>query len=244
MPRRILHDKYFRLAKAEGYLARSAYKLKQIQEKRGLLRRGMRVLDIGCAPGSWLQVASEIVGELGMVVGIDLKEVDAPMPSNVRTIQGDAFVVPPATLIAMAGLDPSAGASPGGRFDAVISDMMPDTTGAGDHYRSVEACRRLLALLPRLLRSGGVFAMKVFEGEEYPALLKESATHFGEARGFKPEATRAMSVEMYITGKGYRPPRAPEAPGPGRAEVSPDTKAARSGMPRRPPPPRASGGKA
>jgi 23S rRNA (uridine2552-2'-O)-methyltransferase len=214
MARRVLHDKYFKQAKAEGYLARSAYKLKQIQEKRGLLRRGMRVLDIGCAPGSWLQVASEIVGEQGIVVGIDLKEVEAPMPANVRTIQGDAFVVPPDTLIAMANLDPAAGMAPGGRFDAVISDMMPDTTGAGDHYRSVEACRRLLRLLPQLLRAGGVFAMKVFEGEEYPGLLKESATHFREARGFKPDATRAMSVEMYITGIGYRPPQPPQPPKP------------------------------
>jgi 23S rRNA (uridine2552-2'-O)-methyltransferase len=200
MRRRVLHDKYFRQAKAEGYLARSAYKLKQIQEKRGILRAGMRVLDVGCAPGSWLQVASEIVGPRGMVVGIDLKPVEAEMPANVRTVTGDAFAAEPEALLALAGLDGAAG----GRFEAVISDMMPDTTGAGDHYRSVEACRSLLGLLPRLLRVGGVFAMKVFEGEEYPALLKETAGLFGQAKGFKPDATRSMSVEMYIVGNGYR----------------------------------------
>jgi 23S rRNA (uridine2552-2'-O)-methyltransferase len=200
MGKRVLHDRYFRQAKAEGYLARSAYKLKQIQEKRGLLRRGMKVLDVGCAPGSWLQVASEVVGPGGAVVGIDLKAVEAAMPANVRTIEGDVFKVAPGALLGLAGMDES------GRFDGVISDMMPDTTGAGDHYRSVEACRRLLAQLPRLLRAGGVFAMKVFEGEEYPALLKETAALFGQAKGFKPDATRSMSVEMYITGTGYRPP--------------------------------------
>lgn len=227
MARRELHDRYFRQAKAEGYLARSAYKLKQIQEKRGLLRRGMKVLDVGCAPGSWLQVASEIVGPTGVVVGIDLKPVEAPMPANVRTIQGDAFKVPPEALLELAGIDPSTGmggmtggAGVTGRFDAVISDMMPDTTGAGDHYRSVNACRELLTLLPRLLRAGGVFAMKVFEGEEYPVLLKETGRHFGQVKGFKPDATRSMSVEMYITGSGYRPPPRPAGPIPGAPPTS------------------------
>lgn len=195
---RQLHDAYFKKAKAEGYLARSAYKLKQIQEKRRILRRGDSVLDLGCAPGSWLQVASEIVGTGGRVVGIDLQPSTGPFAPNVSTHVADAFSPDAAAIVLADG---------GGPFDVVLSDMAPNTTGAGDHFRSVALCRRVLELLPTVLRPGGSLAMKVFEGEEYPALLRDTTRLFAECKGLKPDATRDLSREMYIVARGYTPSR-------------------------------------
>ena len=194
MPRRQLHDPYFKKAKAEGYLARSAYKLKEINERRRLFGPGARVLDLGCAPGAWLQVAGELVGPKGVVVGIDLQEVRETLGPNIHTIQGDIYATEAARLTGESG-EP---------FDAVLSDMAPNTTGHGDHFLSVRLCRRALELLPALLRPGGNFAMKVFEGEEYIALLEETQQLFREARGFKPKASREVSSEMYIVAYGYR----------------------------------------
>lgn len=206
MPRRILHDEFFKKAKAEGYVARSAYKLRQIQESRRLLKRGDRVLDLGCAPGAWLQVASEIVGPGGLVVGIDLQPVRHHMPPNVRHLVGDVYKVNPDDLTALAG----------GRFDAVLSDMAPNTTGINDHEMSIRLCDQVVALLPALLRSGGGMAIKVFEGGEYPRLLKQCAAMFDVAKGFKPKASREVSREMYIVASGYRSPKT--APSPPRGE--------------------------
>jgi 23S rRNA (uridine2552-2'-O)-methyltransferase len=194
MPRREIQDRYFRQAKTEGYLARSAYKLKEINERKRLFGPGARVLDLGCAPGAWLQVAAEIVGPRGIVVGVDLQEVRHSFGGNVHAIQGDVYQIDPAALIEKAG----------GQFDAVLSDMAPSTSGHGDHFLSVRLCRRVRELLPALLRPAGNLAMKVFEGEEYPALLQETQSLFREARGFKPKASREVSKEMYVVGASYR----------------------------------------
>jgi 23S rRNA (uridine2552-2'-O)-methyltransferase len=120
----------------------------------------------------------------------------------VHPIQGDIYATDPPVFTARAG----------GIFDAVISDMAPDTSGHGDHFLSVRLCRRALELLPALLRPGGNLTMKVFEGEQYPALLREAAALFREARGFKPKASRDVSKEMYIVALGYRPTPATPAP--------------------------------
>ncbi len=202
MARRVLHDQFFRMAKAEGYLARSAYKLQEINERKHLFGPGARVLDLGCAPGAWLQIAAEIVGPRGLVVGIDLKEIREVIGPNVTILRGDIYKTQPATLTGPAG----------GLFDAVVSDMAPDTTGHGDHFLSMRLCRRALELLPSLLKPGGNFVMKAFEGEEYGALLQEAAAHFRLVKGFKPKASREISVEMYVVGHGFRPPPAPAAP--------------------------------
>ncbi len=198
MARRQLHDQYFKKAKAEGYLARSAYKLQEINERKRLFGAGARVLDLGCAPGAWIQVAAEEVGPRGWVVGIDLKEVRDNLGPNVTTIQGDVYKLDAAALTGPEG------PGGGGLFDAVLSDMAPDTSGHGDHFLSVRLCRRVLELLPAVLRRGGNLVMKVFEGEEYPGLLKETGALFLQAKGFKPKASREMSREMYVVGHGYR----------------------------------------
>ena len=198
MPRRVLHDRFFKQAKAEGYLARSAYKLRQIQEAKRLIRRGDRVLDLGCAPGAWLQVASELVGPTGFVAGIDLKPVTEPIGANVVHMTGDVERVEGATLGAL-------GPPPARLFDVVLSDMAPNTTGHGDDLVSARLCERVLGLLPDLLKPGGNLAMKIFEGSEYPRLLREVQRQFGTGKGFKPEASRDVSREMYLIGLGYAP---------------------------------------
>jgi 23S rRNA (uridine2552-2'-O)-methyltransferase len=154
------------------------------------------VLDLGCAPGAWLQVASEIVGSRGRVVGIDLQAVRHDFGGNVKAIQGDVYETDPAVLTDMVG----------GEFDCVISDMAPNTTGHGDHFLSVRLCERVREMLPGLLRPGGNLAMKVFEGEVYPELLRQTQRHFRLVRGFKPKASREVSSEMYVIAHGYRPP--------------------------------------
>lgn len=212
MARRVLHDEYFNRAKAEGYAARSAYKLMQINESRRILKKGDTVLDLGCAPGSWMQAASEIVGPKGRVVGIDLKEVRHAMPPNVTAIVGDIYDIDADKLLGLAATSPlpPGGAGEGSssprplRFDVVISDMAPDTTGHNEHELSVRLCERILELLPALLRRGGNMTMKVFEGGDYPRLLKDTARLFAQCKGLKPKATRGVSREMYIVGVGYR----------------------------------------
>lgn len=200
MPRRVLHDEYFNRAKAEGYVARSAYKLKQIQEHRPLIRRGMRVLDLGCAPGAWLQVAGELVGPTGQVIGLDLTPVLHQFPANVHTVVGDIYQIDPADLL---GVGVATGGEPS-LFDVVLSDMAPNTSGHGDHERSIRLCDRVVELLPDLLKPTGALVIKVFEGSEYPRFLKDLRERFARVKGFKPRASRDVSVEMYVIGEGYQ----------------------------------------
>ncbi len=198
-----VQDHYFHKAKSEGYRSRAAYKLLEIQEKRRLLRPGMRVLDVGAAPGSWTQVAGRIVGPRGTVVGVDLTAIDPQgMPPQVRLMEADLRDLDLQTF----------GGQP---FDVVLSDMAPDTSGdpGGDSLRSIALCHALLDRLGVWLRAGGSLAMKVYEGGEYPTLLKRTTAEFDECKGFKPKASRAESVEIFLVAKGYRgTPSAPLLP--------------------------------
>jgi len=198
MARRTLHDEFFKRAKAEGYLARSAYKLLELNEKKRLIRTGERVLDLGCAPGSWLQVCRKLVGSRGVVVGIDLQEIDHAFEPNVHVLRGDLTQIDPGELLGESGV----------LFDCVVSDMAPPTSGHGDHFRSVHLCEAILDRLPALLRPGGNLAMKVFEGETHQELIRLTGTMFREAKGFKPRASRDVSSETYVVGKGYTGPGA------------------------------------
>ncbi len=190
-------DHYFREAKRLGYVSRAAFKLLEIDDKYKLIARGARVLDVGCAPGAWLQVLGQRVGKQGRVVGIDLKEVRLALPNHVQTIQGDVFELPAEEMTAAAG----------GIFDAVVSDAAPDTTGdpRGDHFRSSNLCNHLLDLLPELLLPGGPVLMKVFEGETYPDLLTRMRGVFERVKGLKPKASRSVSREMFVVGWGFQP---------------------------------------
>lgn len=203
MARRTLHDRYFKLAKAEGYVARSAYKLAEINQKKRLFGRGDRVLDLGCAPGAWIQIALEAVGPAGSVVGLDLSPVRQEFGPNAVTIEGDAVKIDPADLLAAGVVKPS-------RYDCVLSDMAPSTTGGagglGDHFQSIRLCEAVLAIVPNVLLPGGNLAMKVFEGEAYKDLLDTTGTMFEKVKGFKPAASRDASREIYIVAHGFRKP--------------------------------------
>jgi 23S rRNA (uridine2552-2'-O)-methyltransferase len=193
-----VQDHFFRLAKEQGYRARSAFKLIEIDDRKRLIRKGDRVLDMGAAPGSWTQVAAERVGPRGTVVAVDLKAIDPRgLPQHVSLLQADLMDLAPEHF----------GGIP---FDVVISDMGPDTSGDpfGDSIRSVNLCNALLDRFPRWLRRGGHATMKVYEGSEYPALLRRCAALFAESKGFKPKSSRAESVEMFVTCKGYKGPAA------------------------------------
>ncbi len=187
-----VQDHWFKLAKEEGYRSRAAYKLIDIDDRRRVLRRGARVLDAGAAPGSWSQVAAARIGHKGVVFAVDLTAMDGGLPENVHRLQADLREI---TLEDVGG-EP---------FDAVLSDMAPKTTGdpTGDHFQSVRLCDDLLDQMPAWLRRGGNLVMKVFEGENYPALVKRAARMFEEAKGYKPRASRAESVEMFIVCTGF-----------------------------------------
>lgn len=192
---REVQDHWFREAKRQGYRSRAAFKLIEIDDRRKVLAKGDLVLDAGAAPGSWCQVAAKRVGPKGRVVGVDLKRIDTHlMPETVELIEGDLREFDPAEV----GID---------RFDAVLSDMAPDTTGDrfGDHHRSVRLCHDLLDRSRTWLRPGGNLVMKVFEGEAYRDLLDRAAGTFEKAKGFKPKASRGESVEMFVVCLGHRP---------------------------------------
>jgi 23S rRNA (uridine2552-2'-O)-methyltransferase len=187
-----VQDHWFREAKAQGYRSRAAFKLLEIDRRKRILRRGMSVLDVGAAPGSWTQVAAAAVGPKGRVVGFDLKVIDpAGLPPQARVLTADLREVDLESL--------------GGRpFDVVLSDMAPDTTGdpSGDQARSARLCHELLDRMGPWLRPGGTLVYKVFEGGDYPELLKRTRTLFEQVKGFKPPASRAESVEMYVIAEG------------------------------------------
>ncbi len=204
MPRRVLHDQYFKQAKARGYVARSAFKLVEIQEKKRLIHKGDHVLDLGCAPGAWLQVASEIVGPTGRVAGVDLQDLRTDIlrgEAHIDALQGDVFDLAASELVTI-------GAREAMPYDVLLSDMAPSTSGAGggsaDHFLSVRLCDRVLDLCPRVLKGGGNLAMKVFEGEAYRDLLDRAGELFRDVKGFKPKASRNVSREMYVIAKGFR----------------------------------------
>ncbi len=183
-------DFYFKKAKAEKYPARSVYKLKEADQKYRFLRRGQAVLDLGAAPGSWSKYALERVGPKGVVVGVDLSPVKISAP-NYRFLQADIFEVTPDELQAL--IERKA-------FDVILSDMAPKTTGdrSGDHFRSINLAERALELAERLLRPGGAFLVKVFEGEGFPAFVEEVKRRLGPVKRFRPKSTRSSSREMFV----------------------------------------------
>lgn len=197
MPRE-LHDHYFKQAKRDGYRSRAAYKLIEIDERRSVLSKGSRVLDCGAAPGSWIQVVVKRIGPRGRIVGIDLQPLDHGLASDSVTIlEGDLRETPAATL-----LEPIGGA----RFDVVLSDMAPNTTGDRtiDHHGSIRLCQAVLDRCRDVLADGGNLVMKVLEGEAYPELIERTRKAFEKVKGFKPKASRGDSTEMFVIAHGYR----------------------------------------
>ena len=188
-------DRYFRLAKEEGYRARSAYKLKQIDERFHILHRGDAVVDLGAAPGSWSQVVVRRVGRGGKVVAVDLRPIE-PIP-GVVILQGD-MTDPEMQARIEAAL--------GGPADVVLSDAAPSTTGIKlrDHVLSMELGHAALATARRLLRPGGSLVIKVFEGEDLAELIRAVKQSFHPVKLFTPDATRNESWESFIVARGFK----------------------------------------
>jgi 23S rRNA (uridine2552-2'-O)-methyltransferase len=185
-------DYFYRRAKSEGYRARSAFKLQQINNRFRLIRRGDAVLDLGAAPGGWLQVAKEISG--GRVVGVDLLAIE-PI-EGVTTIKADITAPETLDLITEAL---------GGKADVVICDAAPNLSGNWtlDHARSIDLSQSALRVAKEVLKPEGNFLVKVFQGDTFLDYLSEVRENFRRAQSHSPAASRKESAEMYVVGQGF-----------------------------------------
>jgi len=185
-------------ARREGYAARSVYKLQELDKRFRLLRSGQRVLDLGAAPGSWSQFVLRRIGSGGTLVAVDLKPITASLPGAL-VIQDDAFALDSQVLVECSG-----GRVP--PFDLILSDMAPDTTGVplADHVASVELCDRALELACNSLAASGTLVVKVFQGEDEPALRARIKSSFATLKAVRPKATRTQSVEVFLVATGFR----------------------------------------
>ncbi len=193
---RHLSDPYVKQAQKDGYRARSAYKLIELNEKDRLIRPGMRIMDLGSAPGGWSQVAGRLVGERGRVLATDILPMDALV--NVDFIQGDFTE----DGIVRQVLDWLGGA----KFDLIISDIAPNTTGidSADAAKSIYLLELALDTVRKTLKSHANFAAKMFQGAGSDQYLKELRTHFEKVTIRKPAASRKESREVYVVARGFK----------------------------------------
>ena len=210
------HDAAYLRAKKENYAARAIYKLEEIDQRFHLLRPGLRVLDLGCWPGSWMQYAAKKVGDDGLVVGIDLRPVTLALGPPVQHFVADVWTWTPAEL------------GPDVRFDLVVSDMAPQTSGDKhtDQYKSEALAARALEIARQALRPGGHLVATVFQGGQFPALIKQWQAAFQETKPYHAKNTRTRSSEQYLVGRGLRAaailpatPVTPAPPTPGAPEI-------------------------
>jgi 23S rRNA (uridine2552-2'-O)-methyltransferase len=198
-------DQYYRLAKIKGYRSRAAYKLLQANRSYGLIRPGDKVLDLGSHPGGWLQIAREIVGPEGLVVGVDIKDV-GPLPYvNVKVLKTDIYADDIVGKIL---------AETKGPVDTVISDLAPSIIGSWDvdHARQVDLARVAFRISKEILRHGGNVLIKLFQGPELKEYQDEAALLFQRSRLLKPKASRPESSEVYFLGLGFKPRWHPTGP--------------------------------
>jgi 23S rRNA (uridine2552-2'-O)-methyltransferase len=184
-------DYYYQKAKAENYRSRATYKLSQTAAKYRFIRRGDVVVDLGAAPGGWIQAARKIAGKTGFVLGVDLKPIE-PFPQEyIRTIVAD-FTEPTALQQILDFLPRKA--------DVVLSDASPNISGVWelDNARQIDLASQALQLALSLLRPDGNFFVKVFEGNMLPGFIKTVKKHFEVVKVIKPKASRAKSSEMYL----------------------------------------------
>jgi 23S rRNA (uridine2552-2'-O)-methyltransferase len=186
-------DYYYRKAKEEKYRSRAAYKLFQAIEKYHFIRKGDVVIDLGSAPGGWVQAARKIVGTRGFVLGVDLKPVEPFPRSNVQTIISD--INEQETLEQILDMIPK-------KADAVISDASPNISGIWevDHARQIDLAHKSLEIALETLKPYGNFFAKVFEGDLLSDFIGKVKKHFGVVRIMKPKASRAKSSEIFVLG--------------------------------------------
>jgi 23S rRNA (uridine2552-2'-O)-methyltransferase len=196
-------DAWYKLAKKHGWRTRASFKLLQLDERFHIFHEGDRVVDLGAAPGGWSQVAIEVVGPEGRVVGVDLDRIE-PI-EGVTFLRGD-MTAPETVSRVFEAIE--------GVADVVISDMSPNISGAysTDHARSIWLVEAALTFAEKVLRPGGIFVCKVFEGDMFPHFLRKLRDVFEEVRVHSPKASRAASSEVYVVARGFRGPRAYPAP--------------------------------
>ena len=186
-------DYYYKKAKAEKYRSRAAYKLFQAIEKYHFIKNGDVIVDLGAAPGGWVQAARKIVGSRGFVLGVDLKPIEPFPRSNVRTIIGD--INEQETLEQILSMLPR-------KADVVISDASPNISGIWevDHARQIDLAHQSLKIALETLKTSGNFFAKVFEGDLLSDFIKKMKRHFEVVRIIKPKASRAKSSEIFVLG--------------------------------------------
>jgi len=190
------HDRYYKKAKQDGYRSRAAYKLLELQQSYHLVHQGDNVVDLGAAPGGWLQVAAKIIGQNGKVIGVDLQPIKAFNERNIIVIEGD---------IASAEIQRKIKQLIDGPADCVLSDLAPKLSGIRD--ADMARCSALnhtaLRVAVELLRPGGALLMKSFISNDLHSCTAELREYFSTVQRTKPEATRQGSSEFYFCAKGF-----------------------------------------
>ena len=194
--KRHVNDPYVKQAQKDGYRSRASYKLLEIQEKYKLIRPGMSVVDLGAAPGGWSQVTSRLIGGQGRLIASDILEMDG-IP-DVTFIQGDFT-----EDSVLAEILEAVGNS---QVDLVISDMAPNMSGTPevDMPKAMFLCELALDLAERILKPGGNFVIKIFQGEGFDVYLKDARKKFDKIQMIKPDSSRGSSREQYMLAWGYR----------------------------------------
>ncbi|MGE8101935.1 MULTISPECIES: 23S rRNA (uridine(2552)-2'-O)-methyltransferase RlmE [unclassified Pseudomonas] len=194
--KRHVNDPYVKQAQKDGYRSRASYKLLEVQEKYKLIRPGMSVVDLGAAPGGWSQVTSRLIGGQGRLIASDILEMDS-IP-DVTFIQGD-FTQDEVLARILEAVGNS-------QVDLVISDMAPNMSGTPevDMPKAMFLCELALDLAERILKPGGNFVIKIFQGEGFDVYLKDARRKFDKIQMIKPDSSRDSSREQYMLAWGYR----------------------------------------
>ena len=190
-------DRYYKKAKQEGFRSRAAYKLVELDQKFKLFRPGMTVVDLGCSPGSWMQVIARAVGAVGRVIGLDTEVIPPLKEKNADFIRGDIREErTKQQLLAMLG----------SKVDMIVSDMAPNLSGIKfqDHYNSYELAEQAFKICRMVLKENGSFLVKIFPGEELEQFKHNLQSAFLKIQTIIPGATRKTSTEVYIFAKGFR----------------------------------------
>lgn len=189
-------DQFHRLAKRKGFRSRASFKLLQIAKRHPFIRQGDRVLDLGAAPGGWLQAARQLVGADGFVLGVDKEEISTLPYENVVTLQSD--ITQERFESQLSGLGYTL-------FDVIISDLAPDVSGVWevDQVRQIDLARHALKIARSLLKPGGNMLVKAFQGADLREFQLEMKSSFKKLRTVKPQASRPESAEIYLLGQGF-----------------------------------------
>ena len=207
MPKAWIQDRkreyYYRKAKEENYRSRAVYKLVQANEKYDFIQRNYIVVDLGAAPGGWIQAARKMTGKHGFVLGVDLKPIEPFTQEYIRTIIGD--LTEPEIVEQILSFIPR-------RADVVISDAAPNITGVWevDHARQIDLATKALEIALQILCPNGNFFVKLFEGDLMDAFVQTVKEHFEEVKIVKPQASRSKSSEMYLLALGLKTKSQPE----------------------------------